>query len=90
MKNKITTELHLVVDSTGDLNVTVKGDSIELEAAFMSLMIDDDRMFDVMRSAMLRVIARQITERIEEKDEVEEQMEGVLSNNVWSQVVGEA
>ena len=90
MKKKITTELNLVVDSTGNLNVTVKGNSNELEAALASMMVDDERFFNVVRSAIMNVIAHQIAEHIEEKDEVEEQMEGVLPNNVWSKVVAEA
>jgi hypothetical protein len=91
MKTKVTTELHLTVDSKGDLTVNMKGNSNELEAAFASMMDDDERFFDVMRSAVMKVVVKQLTEHAaEEEDEVAEQMEGILPNNVWGQVVGEA
>lgn len=91
MKKKIVTEFHLTVDSEGDLTVNVKGNTNTLSASFASLMDDSEQFFDVIRSAMMKVVAKQLTERMaEEEDEVAEQMEGILPNNVWGQVVGEA
>jgi hypothetical protein len=91
MKNKIVTEFHLTVDSEGNLNVNVKGNTNTLSTSFASLMDDNEQFFDVIRSAVMKVVVKQLTECMaEEEDEVAEQMEGILPNNVWGQVVGEA
>jgi hypothetical protein len=81
--NKIV--LELIGD---DLKVEVVGNGKTLSSMFASAMLDDSDFRELVQLALLKVLA--VDMNVPDDNELEDEVAGKLSSDVWNKAVGEA
>lgn len=81
--NKILLEL-----INDDLKVEVVGNGKTLSNMIATAMIDDENFRELVQMALLKVLAVEMN--VEEDNELDDEVAGRLSTDVWSKVIGQA
>lgn len=81
--NKIVLEL-----INDDLKVEVIGNGKTLSSMIASAMMDDENFRELVQMSLLKVLAVEMN--VDEDNELDDEVAGRLSTDVWSKAIGQA